>query len=98
MVDCLAAVCASVCDESEALSQAFQMSQQWCVRFQGVGGRRDVFFGDDEYMRGRNRMEVTEGKALVVLVDLGGRDGSRSDAAEDAVSSHEEQCRTGGTR
>jgi len=103
VVDGLAAVCARVGDDAEAFGQTLflrdfcggehQVPQQRFMRFHGVSGGGNVFLRDDQNVRGCDRVEVAEGEALVVFKDLGGRDGSRGDTAEDAVGSHEEQCR-----
>lgn len=80
MINSLASILSSVRNQPEPIRQALllcnlcssqqQVTQQPGMRFHSMRGRRDVFPGDDQDMRGCDRMKVTEREALVVLEDF----------------------------
>ena len=81
MLDGLAAFFSRIDDYSEAFAEAFlrevgcdqgEMAEQVFVRGGGLRERVDVFFGDDEKVRGRLGMDVGEGDGNVVFEDFGG--------------------------
>ena len=97
MVDGLAAVCASVDDDTIALGQAFGAGDLRCRPYEvaeeraivetGLRQRVDVSAGDDQDVGLRLRMDVGEGVTLVVLIDGGGGNTSVEDLAKQAAHS-----------
>lgn len=65
-----------------------ESSHERCRLVVEIGETGDVLFGNDDDMRGRLRMDVTEGVEFLVFVDTGGRDASLVDLAEEAGFSH----------
>ena len=94
MIDGLAAVFAGVDDYAIALAEAFvagnrggciqEMAEQVAVVSGCVVERGEVFTGNDENVDRRDRMNVGEGVAELVLVDGSGGNGTFGDLAEDA--------------
>jgi len=94
MIDGLAAVFAGVDDDTIAFAEAFvagnrggciqEMAEQVAVVSGCVVERGEVFTGNDENVDRRDRMNVGEGVAELVLVDGSGGNGTFGDLAEDA--------------
>jgi hypothetical protein len=92
MVDCLAAVFAGVDDYAIAFAEALvasdrrcgvqEMAEQVAVLSGGVVEGSKVFAGNDEDMDGRDRVNVREGVAELVLIDGCGGDGTVGNFAE----------------
>ena len=95
MVDGLTAVRAGVDDQAVAVGEVFgagdfagylqEMAEDGFILWGRVGVAGDVIAGDDEDVRWRFGIDVVESEGSVVFVDLGGRDFSRSDFAEEAA-------------
>ena len=95
VVDSLAAIAGGVDDGAVAFDEIFlagdfsgggeELAKEWGVAIGGFGERCDVAARRDENVSRRGRVDVSEGKAIVVLVDGGGGNASVNDFAKETA-------------
>ena len=100
MEDCLSRVWTNVENGAEAVFQlAFAgdlcrnqlaITNQFRVSFCRLVNANDMFLGDNQHVGRRLRLNVLKGKRLFVFVNFFGRNFSRDDLAEEAVSHNRE--------
>jgi hypothetical protein len=61
------------------------MSHKWQLLFGEMGEGRDMFFGDDNYMGGCLRMDITEGNGTFILVKKFGGHFAGYNLAKDTI-------------
>ena len=95
VVDGLATVFAGIDNSPIASVEAFrqgnlgghpmQVADQRIVLFAGVSNRGNVFARNDEHMHGSLRIDISEGIALVILIDGLGWNAAINDFAKDTA-------------